>query len=182
MKCFSNEANSLVKDCKELLASIPNQDSYEYPTELLSLQGTKKIFQIHYDPESTQDNQGFILDTCWDDAPLLITNVASVAESSINTMPTGTPVAETSKPKTEMEGTTITPMNTPSKPSTANPETPDTFEPEETDTTPPPKQTPTVGTSQAKTQTPKRSARKILFTEDKDAPEKPSVKKSKKGE
>ena len=64
MKCFSNEANSMVKDCKELLESIPNQDSYEYPTELLSLQGTKKIFQIHFDPESTKDNQGFILDTC----------------------------------------------------------------------------------------------------------------------
>ena len=113
---------------------------------------------------------------------MLISNVASVPESSMKTVPTGTPVAETSKPKTEMEGTTMTPVNTPSKPSAANPKTPDTFEPEETDTTPPPKQTPTVGTSQPKTQTPKRSARKILFTEDKDAAEKPSVKKSKKGE
>ena len=55
MTCFSNEANSLLKDCTELLQSQPDQDPYEYPPEILGLEGTTKIFQLHYDLESTKE-------------------------------------------------------------------------------------------------------------------------------
>ena len=61
----------MVKDCKELLKTIPNQNSYEYPAEILSLLGKRKIFQMHFDPNSTKERQIFLLDTCWDATPLL---------------------------------------------------------------------------------------------------------------
>ena len=116
MTCFSNEANSLLKDCKELLQNIPNKDPYDYPSELLSLQGKAIIFQLHYDPDSTKDNQVFILDTCWDETPLLISIVSALPESSAGSssqttlatmdvetksVATGTPMHEPSTPETE---------------------------------------------------------------------------------
>jgi hypothetical protein len=73
----------MVKDCKELLKTIPNQSSYEYPTEILSLQGKRKIFQLHFDPDSTKEKQIFILDTCWDTTPLLTSADATIVEPSI---------------------------------------------------------------------------------------------------
>lgn len=81
MTCFSNEANSLVKDCKELLQTIPNPNPHDYPAELLSLQGKTKNFQLHFDPESTKDRRIFILDTCWDNTPLLTSAATAVAEN-----------------------------------------------------------------------------------------------------
>ena len=202
MTCFSNEANSLVKDCKELLQTIPNPDSRQYPAELLSLQGKRKNFQLHFDPECTKNEQVFILDTCWNETPLLISDAPTLPESSI----------ESSKHKTdatiETDPVTATPTNTPPKTITAKVETPDTFQPKETDSTPPPKETPLSETPEgtekvdtllsetpqttAKAQTvlsetpkpikeqPKRNTRRELFTKDKDTPEKPSLKKSKK--
>ena len=86
MTCFSDEANCMVKDCKELLQTMPQQDSYDYPPELLCLQGKKKIFQLHFDPQCTKERPLFILDTCWDDMPLLlpsnIINTENAMESS----------------------------------------------------------------------------------------------------
>ena len=92
MTCFSNEANSLVTDCKELLQTLPHQHSYDYPPELLSLQGKKRIFQLHFDPESTKERQLFILDTCWDDTPLLPPPNAVHAESTIDSSRTTAPM------------------------------------------------------------------------------------------
>lgn len=87
MTCFSNEANSLVKDCKELLQAMPDQSPYDYPTELLSLQGKEKIFQLHFDPESTKEKQLFILDTCWDNTPSITERLATDAEESGTVQP-----------------------------------------------------------------------------------------------
>ena len=79
MTCFSNEANSLVKECSHLVHSMPGKSSYDYPPELLALQGQKKIFQLHFDPECTKARQNFILDTCWDDMSLLLPGPAALA-------------------------------------------------------------------------------------------------------
>lgn len=185
----------MVKDCKELLDTIPNPDSHQYPAKLLSLQGKRKIFQLHFDPECTKNEQVFILDTCWDETPLLISDAPTLPESSV----------DSSKHETdatiETDPITATTANTPEKTITAKFETPDTFQPKETDTTPPPKETPLYETPEATAKTtttpppthtvlsetpkprkeqPKRNTRRELFTEDKDTPEKPSLKKSKK--
>ena len=82
----------MVTDCKELLQTMPHQDSYDYPPELLSLQGKKRIFQMHFDPESTKERQLFILDTCWDDTPLLPPANAITAESTMESSATKSPM------------------------------------------------------------------------------------------
>lgn len=238
MTCFSNEANSLVKDCKELLQTIPNPESRQYPAELLSLQGKRKICQLHFDPECTKDEQVFILDTCWNETPLLISNAPTPPESSLESSKQKPDATMEAKTKSQADPVTATPANTPPKTITAKVETPDTFQPKETDTTPPPKQTPLSETQKAtgkvdtpqtsepkqsdntllsetpqttakperpntsepkqtdttlppnqtilsetpkpRKEQPKRNTRRELFTEDKDTPEKPCLKKSKK--
>ena len=87
----------MVKDCKELLRTMSKQDSYDYPKELLSLQGMKKIFQLHFDPDSTKENRIFILDTCWDATPLLLSGNANIGQSSIDSTETLTPTKEAKK-------------------------------------------------------------------------------------
>ena len=185
----------MIKDCKELLQNIPNPDPYDYPPELLSLQGKRKIFQLHYDPESTKDKQVFILDTCWDDVPLMISAVSSLPESAassssqitmastnvdIKNVAAEIPVHEPSTPKSENSAPPV--INTPGSTSIAKAGTPDTFELKQADGAPPPEQTPTSQTSKAENERPKRSVRKTLFTEGKDAQQTTSQKKSKKTE
>ena len=64
--CFSNEADSMIKDCKELVQATDNRDPYDYPEELLALEGKKRVFQIHFDPDCTKEKPHFILDTSWE--------------------------------------------------------------------------------------------------------------------
>ena len=101
MTCFSNEANSLVKDCKDLCKAIPNVNPYDYPAELLSLQGKAKNFQLHFDPDSTKEKRIFILDTCWDDVPMLTAEASAVAESSAKASTQNTLAATPAKSKSK---------------------------------------------------------------------------------
>ena len=174
MTCFSNEANSLVRDCKELLQTIPASDPYEYPPELLSLQGKRKIFQLHFDPESTHDTKIFILDTCWDDTPLPPSDLAVTTESSTASSIEKTlqPMATATKRKTGKSALAETSTPTPKKHNA-----PDTFETNEPHATPPPKATPLAETTKPKNEQPKRSTRRSLFTEGKDAQEPTPQKK-----
>ena len=174
MTCFSNEANSLVKDCKELLQTVPASDPYEYPPELLSLQGKRKIFQLHFDPDSTKDNQIFILDTCWDDTPLPPSDLATVTESAAGSSMEKTlqPMDPATKRKTGKSA-----LAEASTPTLKKHNAPDTFDTNEPDTTPPPKATPLAETTKPKNQQPKRSTRRSLFTESKDSQEATSHKK-----
>ena len=155
---------------------MPAPDPYDYPAELLALQGKTKIFQLHFDPESTKDKQVFILDTCWDDIPLLPSNVAALPESAA-----GSSVQKTLPPiATQIKSETArAPLPEPSTPSTEKVTTPDTFEPSEADNTPPPKETPLSEMSKPKNERPKRSASRALFTEA-NAQGTASHKKSKK--
>ena len=83
MTCFSKEANSMVKDCNELVHNMPDKSSYDYPPELLALEGQRKIFQLHFDPQCTKAKQNFILDTCWDEMKLLTAGPAATAATSV---------------------------------------------------------------------------------------------------
>ena len=47
---------------------------------------------MHFDPESTKERQLFILDTCWDDTPLLPPPNAVHAESTIDSSRTTCPM------------------------------------------------------------------------------------------
>lgn len=105
MTCFSNEAHSMVKDCKQLVQTMPNRNPYEYPPELLSLQGKKRIFQLHFDPESIKERQVFILDTCWDDMPLLTSASAVTSECGMDSSTTNASQTITALTKFEASAT-----------------------------------------------------------------------------
>ncbi|GJX26467.1 DNA helicase [Tanacetum coccineum] len=51
--CFSNQANSLIRDCNELLAELSNKDPYQLPSTLRDLECTAHIFQFHFDAGNT---------------------------------------------------------------------------------------------------------------------------------
>ncbi|GKC59086.1 hypothetical protein Tco_1086684 [Tanacetum coccineum] len=60
--CFSNQANSLIIDCNELLAELSNKDPYQLPSTLRDLEGTAHIFQFYFDAGSTSNRRDFVLD------------------------------------------------------------------------------------------------------------------------
>lgn len=172
---------------------MPEPDPYNFPPELLSLQGKAKNFQLHYDPDCTKDRQVFILDTCWDDIPLLVSNVSALPESNASSSSQTTPPTTSAQTKGD---TATTPMNelltletennppavinTPSKRATEKVATPDTCYLRQTDDAPPAEQTPASETSKPENEWPKRGARRALFTEGKETQETTSHKKSKK--
>jgi hypothetical protein len=84
---------------------ITNQNSSEYPNELPSLQGKKKIFQLHFDPESTKEQRIFVLDTCWDTTPLFTSGTSNTNETSISSSTEVTPKMITAVPIAEPSGT-----------------------------------------------------------------------------
>ncbi|GKF94565.1 hypothetical protein Tco_0284265, partial [Tanacetum coccineum] len=60
--CFSNQANSLIIDCNELLAELSNKDPNQLPSTLRDLEGTAHIFQFYLDAGSTSNRRDFVLD------------------------------------------------------------------------------------------------------------------------
>lgn len=172
MTCFSNEANSMVTDCKELLKTIPDQSSYEYPAEILSLQGKRKIFQLHFDLDSTKEKQIFILDTCWDAMPLLTSTDATIVEPNIE-FPEAAGLATNKTPP-------ATPATTTPNITIPHTETTATVTPDETYITPPPKESSPSEQSQSRKQAPRKSTRRALFAEDEDQPAASGGKKTKK--
>ena len=81
LTCFSNEANSMVKDCNDIIRSLQDKDRYKYPEELLALEGKKKIFQLHFASDSTKQKPVFFLDTAWDNTPLLTMETTNIAQT-----------------------------------------------------------------------------------------------------
>ena len=197
MTCFSNEANSLLQDCKELLRTTPNKNSYEYPKELLSLQGKKKIFQLHFDPESTKEHQVFILDTCWDTTPLLTSGTSATNESAISYSAEVTqktvPAVPIPEPTTaiqikESEGSTPTKepdecsaeVDAPTTINISQTSTAGALKHKDDDTTPAIEQTSLLEKSKGKKEAGRKSARRALFTEAEDASTTTPQKKAKK--
>ncbi|GJX82942.1 DNA helicase [Tanacetum coccineum] len=60
--CFSDQANSLTRDCNELLAERTDKDPYQLPSSLKDLEGTTHTFQFHFDAGSTLKKRDFVLD------------------------------------------------------------------------------------------------------------------------
>ncbi|GJZ83397.1 DNA helicase [Tanacetum coccineum] len=60
--CFSDQANTLTRDCNEVLAETMNKDPYTLPPSLKELEGTTHTFQFHFDTGSTAKRPDFILD------------------------------------------------------------------------------------------------------------------------
>jgi hypothetical protein len=209
MTCFSTEANSLLKDCKELVHATGITDPYDYPQEILDLQGKKKIFQLHFDPDSTKENRIFILDTCWDDTPLVTTKPTCIGQSSLEFSkepaaeqlpgtPTHNPILlpdttgktiESALPTTTATGKT--PVTTQHKPAiTPNSEetslvqtsTSKNESENEGAISTPPEETSFVEPSKAKNEQSKGNVRKLLFSESNVPPAGKSPKKSKKAE
>ncbi|GKC55913.1 nucleic acid-binding, OB-fold protein [Tanacetum coccineum] len=59
--CFSHQANSLTRDCNEVVAKIVDKDPYQLPSSLKELECTTHIFQFHFDTGSTSKRPNFIL-------------------------------------------------------------------------------------------------------------------------
>ncbi|GKA12140.1 DNA helicase [Tanacetum coccineum] len=60
---YRTQANSLIKDCNDLLAKLPDRNPYQLPPALKELEGTTHIFQFHFDTNSTSRRKDFVLDT-----------------------------------------------------------------------------------------------------------------------
>ena len=76
----------MVTNCNDIIQCLQDKNPYLYPPEILALEGQRKIFQLHFAPESTKERRVFFLDTTWDDTPLLIegtgTTTEAIAQSS----------------------------------------------------------------------------------------------------
>ncbi|GKA68952.1 hypothetical protein Tco_0775016, partial [Tanacetum coccineum] len=62
MTCCSDQANSLTRDCNELLAEITDKDPYRLPSSLKDLEGTTHTFRFHFDTRSTSNGPDFVLE------------------------------------------------------------------------------------------------------------------------
>lgn len=93
------------------MKSLIEKNPYRPPPELTTLEGTTHLFQLHFDPDHTKENQKFILDTTWDDwddKPLLITGPETTMEDPLASVTTtNTPPPESIA--TEETQTTTTP-------------------------------------------------------------------------
>ncbi|GJV95745.1 hypothetical protein Tco_1547322 [Tanacetum coccineum] len=70
--CFSDQANTLTRDCNEVLAETINKDPYTLPPSLEELEGTTHTFQFHFDTGSTAKRPDFILETVFKNPTLAL--------------------------------------------------------------------------------------------------------------
>nr|GEV26095.1 hypothetical protein [Tanacetum cinerariifolium] len=70
--CFSDQVNTLTRDCNEVLAETMNKDPYTFPPSLKELEGTTHTFQFHFDTGSTTKRPDFILDTVFKNPTLAL--------------------------------------------------------------------------------------------------------------
>ncbi|GJY96791.1 hypothetical protein Tco_0671585 [Tanacetum coccineum] len=70
MTCFIDQANSLTRDCNEVLAEIADKDPYRLPSSLKDLESTTHTFQFDFDIGSTSERPDFISDRAFKNATL----------------------------------------------------------------------------------------------------------------
>ncbi|GJT13486.1 hypothetical protein Tco_0860528 [Tanacetum coccineum] len=119
---FSDNTNTLIRDCNDILAELPNKDPYELPSTLKELEGTKHVFQFHFDSGSSYRRRNLVLD-----------RVFEISE------PTAAPISENqpeaiqhTKPLSPALSTTAS-----NQPEVVEPETAETKEPQSTSPTTP---------------------------------------------
>ncbi|GKA16860.1 hypothetical protein Tco_0696697 [Tanacetum coccineum] len=101
LTCFSNQANSLTRDCTEVLADLPDKNPYQLPPNLKSLEGTSHIFQFHFDSTSTSRKIFFVLDKVFKDTilPLPAPPIQhALPEPTFTEQPEPTPLAKPLSP------------------------------------------------------------------------------------
>ncbi|GJX42382.1 DNA helicase, partial [Tanacetum coccineum] len=101
LMCFSNQANSLTRDCNEVLAELPDKNAYQLPPNLKSLEGTSHIFQFHFDSTSTSRKIDFVLDRVFKDTilPLPAPPIQHAPpEPTLTKQPEPVPLAKTLSP------------------------------------------------------------------------------------
>ncbi|GJY61564.1 DNA helicase [Tanacetum coccineum] len=104
---YSNQANSLIKDCNELLTELPKKNSYELPSTLKDLEGTARIFQFHFDINNTSKRKDFVLDIVFQKTilPLLAAPVQHATVERISAeQPKPVAPLETSSPASSTTG------------------------------------------------------------------------------
>ncbi|GJT02293.1 DNA helicase [Tanacetum coccineum] len=106
--CFSNQANALVKDCNELLTELSTRNPYELPSILKDLEGTARIFQFHFEINSTSKRKDFVLDKVFEKTmlPLPAPPIQNATVEHITTeQPKPVALLETSSPALSTTGT-----------------------------------------------------------------------------
>ncbi|GJY08663.1 nucleic acid-binding, OB-fold protein, partial [Tanacetum coccineum] len=105
--CFSNQANALVKDCNELLTELSTRNPYELPSILKDLEGTARIFQFHFEINSTSKRKDFVLDKVFEKTmlPLPAPPIQNATVKHITTeQPKPVALLETSSPTLSTTG------------------------------------------------------------------------------
>nr|GEU61310.1 DNA helicase [Tanacetum cinerariifolium] len=62
LTCFSDNTNTLIKDCDDILAELPDKDQYKLPFALKDLEGTTHVFQFHFNSGSSSRRRDLVLD------------------------------------------------------------------------------------------------------------------------
>ncbi|GJY21398.1 hypothetical protein Tco_0393964 [Tanacetum coccineum] len=106
--CFSNKANTLTKDCDQVLPEIEHEDRYQLPPSQKELEGTKHIFQFHFDTGITAKRPDFVLDKVIDINPLPLPGPSVGQVTHAHTIePVTASKTEVSTPAAEEEECTI---------------------------------------------------------------------------
>ncbi|GJY85202.1 DNA helicase [Tanacetum coccineum] len=200
--CFSDNTNTLIRECNDILAELPNKDPYELPSALKDLEGTTHVFQFHFDSGSSSRRRDLVLDRVFETPvlPLPAPPTQIIApEPLIEEQPRASQVSEPTLPSSTLplQTTTLAPIseNPPetiqhakplspalsttasNQPEVVEPETAETKEPESTPPATPETVKPVKGDQE--TNLPKASARKSLFKTQAEADTSKGTKKAK---
>nr|GEU30622.1 DNA helicase [Tanacetum cinerariifolium] len=174
LTCFSDNTNTLIKDCDDILAELSNKDQYKLPSALKDLKGITYVFQFHFDSGSSSKRRDLVLDRVFKStllplpAPpphviLLEPIIKEQPRASQAPKPIATPISEHQLEAIQYTKPLSFALSTPAsnQPEVVEPETAGTKEPQSTPSTTPEIVKPIKGDQQ--TNLPKTSARKSLF-------------------
>ncbi|GJX91652.1 DNA helicase [Tanacetum coccineum] len=156
---YSDNTNTLRRECHDVLAELANKDPYEFPSALRDLEGTTHVFQFHFDSGSSSRRRDLVLDRVFE------TPALPLPAPPPQIIPSETPIEEQSR---------TTQQVTDQKSSN---ETEETKEPESTPPATPETVKPVKGNQE--TNLPKTSASKSLFKTETEADTSKGTKKPK---
>ncbi|GJT36825.1 DNA helicase [Tanacetum coccineum] len=174
--CFSDNTNTLIRECHDVLAELANKDPYEFPSALRDLEGTTHVFQFHFDSGSSSRRRDLVLDRVFETPALPLPAPPPQiipSETPIEEQPRTTQVSEPPLPLSTLPLQTTTQV-TDQKSSN---ETEETKEPESTPPATPETVKPVKGNQE--TNLPKTSASKSLFKTETEADTSKGTKKPK---
>nr|GEU67024.1 nucleic acid-binding, OB-fold protein [Tanacetum cinerariifolium] len=163
LTCFSNNTNTLINDCDDILAELSDKDQYKLPYALKELEGTTHVFQFHFDSGSSSRRRDLVLD------------IFKTTVLPLPAPPLSEHQAEAIQHAKPLSPASSTPAS--NQPEVVEPETAATKEPQST----PPTITETVKPIKGDQQTnlPNTSTRKSLFKTEREADTSKRTKKAK---